>query len=344
MKKIVSALICLYGSSFTYAAPCEEIINQIYSAQHVHVNKVCLVQKPKNILWHNLTWLQKKLGQADATAVVETLYQWKESTLLMRDGRVINAKYISKEFGSYPSVELISNMLGEEPQSVTSVTLHQYRWICPDSSSYLKVLVDTNKRVVSMEGQKCSYASRNSLSSCLSFASAGMATELENKMHPIIQEVKQEVRPEMLNAYNQYFKIQTQNQAQLEADMSQRLKNYFTNLRWCRTGTYAYPLPYFMGNVLLGTAVIRGRRDNVCVVETSQQIPGTNKEHHHFDMQCAYRPQDLHIFTDEEALAIATGKSRGSAAMQKARETSCKLIYNEKEMAVMQSQTKMKVD
>lgn len=336
MKKILSALICLCLSSHLYAASCEAIISQIKSSLHANPVKACLMKKAQSVSWNSIAWLQKKLGRAEKTAVVETFYQWADSDLLVRDGRVIKARNISKEFGNYPSVELISSMLGEEPKAAKSITLQQYHWICPNSSSYLNVMVDNDRRIVNLEGQKCSSGS------CTSFAKAMIYAEQNNKVNVVPnQNLSSGIKPEMLRAYNQYFKIKAENQAQLEADMGERLKNYFINLRWCRPGTYAYPLPYFMGNVLLGKAVIHGMQNKICVVETSQIIPGTNKEHHHFDMKCEYRAQDLHIFTDQEAMTIATGKGHGSQAIQKAREASCKLVYSEKEMAALQSQTKL---
>lgn len=109
-----------------------------------------------------------------------------------------------------------------------------------------------------------------------------------------------------IKSYNDHFKTSFQNQKEIKSDTSERLKNYFANLRACKAGTYEYATESPFSGYLYITAVINGQTQDQdhCSVDTSSTTPqGTT-----IQRKCQYSMQNLPLFTDDQVDSLMKGE------------------------------------
>jgi hypothetical protein len=238
--------------------------------------------KNKHLPWTNLAWLQQQLGTANARSVSDT--------------------------GT------------------------QYRWSCETDGSYLVAVVDKNGSLVKLRGQ---YNSDE--------GSGLFATAVPKSETPPPEPVKQEMRDntptatatplppttplspptplqnsisDRVHFYNEHYKTNFKTPAEIESNMLEKIKHYYSNLRQCQPGTYEFPVPVLQ-DFLYHTANIAPLKDGHCRVKVSYVIPQIGN----IELKCNYQPQSLQLYTDAEAEATARGMTKMEGGQQTPLQT-----------------------
>jgi len=134
----------------------------------------------------------------------------------------------------------------------------------------------------------------------------------------------------------QHFRISTHSEQEAQAVIAEQLLISYQKLRQCTPGEYKYAIPDPITKLastmnknkapavqlILGTYTIRGYQSDKCVFKDTYQMEGK-----HYSKNCAFSPDQLKSFSDQEAVMASEGKvnydSTHPTALQQALLTSC---------------------
>jgi hypothetical protein len=185
----------------------------------------------------------------------------------------------------------------------------KYRWRCEPEGSYLVAVVDVSGNLLRVNGQ---YNSDNGTG-----LFAARIPKTDTSLDPITPEIKTSTPviipasvanaelAERLNQYNSHYKTAFQTTEDIQNDMAQRIKHYYSSLRLCQPGTYEFALPVLQ-SFLYQTAVITEQSEGRCKVKTSYVIPQVGN----IDLKCNYQLSSLPLYSDAEAEAAARGATQ----------------------------------
>lgn len=201
----------------------------------------------------------------------------------------------------------------------------KYRWRCEPDGSYLVAVVDNSGNLLKINGEYNSDSGSGLFAARIPKEGTTQTSEIQTSPPVVVipAAVVDANLAARLNQYNDHFKTTFQTPADIENDMTQRIKHYYANLRLCQPGTYEYALPV-LEDFLYQTAVITSQNEGRCQVKTSYIIPQVGK----VDLKCNYQLQSLQLFSDAEAEAAARGLTRFNSenpgALQTVVEKECK--------------------
>lgn len=213
----------------------------------------------------------------------------------------------------------LQEQLGAADEKKVSEGKIKYRWRCQTEGSYLVAVVDTGGNLLRVNGQ---YNSENGSGL---FAARIPKAETATDAIPEIKTSTPVVIPaavvdaelaEKLNQYNEHYKTSFQTTEDIQNDMAQRIKHYYSNLRLCQPGTYEYALPVLQ-HFLYHTAVIASQSEGRCQVKTSYVIPQVGN----IDLKCNYQLSSLPLYSDAEAEAAARGATQFDSERPTALQT-----------------------
>lgn|SRR5579885_2215161 len=299
---------------------CSAIIDQIRNDTSEDPARFKRPQFP----WLKLSWLQQQLGSTPVTAGYDYVYIWDKYSLFMgMDGTTAASGKLPE--GAHPaSVGELNALLGH-PRKTLFEKLNQYSWQCPgNNGSSLSVITDKKNSVIWLAGRDCTDGL------CGNFTAPLKGSDLKREFSAQSQQQTQmeaQTISIMLRDYNEFYKTTLQNQDELTADITAKIKNYYSSLRTCKPGIYQYPIPV-MQSFIFNTSVIREQKDGRCFVDTSYDIPQIGK----VELKCKYDPQSLQLFTDAEADSAAQGKTSYDTdhpdELQKLNNNQCQRYLN----------------
>lgn len=329
MKKInlLGCTVFFFISIPLHAASCNLVTKQIGD----DIAKYGLSIKNQRLAWKDLSWLLTQLGEPQTHPVAGRLDQWDKFSLLTRsDG-------LKLAIGEFPvkqesiSLEKAVELLGPPKQSY-SETMAQYSWKCTDGSS-LTAMIGNGGILLSVMLTSC-----QSGTSCRIQSSILEKSELESKLNqvatpsvtvPSVTVKEQSKVKGIIAAYNDHYHESLQTEIELQEKLIDKYKNYYANLRLCQPGAYSFAYVYpFTKSLIYPSVVIQKLSTGSCAVEVKQQIEGMGD----IISKCQYLPEQLVLFTDQEAESSAKGDisydSNNLTPLQKVQKTQCQMYMN----------------
>lgn len=208
----------------------------------------------------------------------------------------------------------------------------KYHWRCKPDGSYLVAVVDIAGNIVRVSGEYNSDEGSGMFAAHLPNKDVSPEIIKTDPPKPQIKLSATTIIPAAtanaelngkLTEYNEHYKTSFQTETELQNDILQRIKNYYSSLRVCQQGTYEYAIP-IMQHFLYQTSSITAKSEGRCQVKTSYVISQVGN----IDLKCNYQPQSLALYTDSEAETAARGGSQFDSEhptpLQTAVEKECK--------------------
>lgn len=276
--------------------------------------------------WKNLSWWQQTLGHVQAQTITQTLYQWDNYNMLISpDGSRMST-------GTFPgnsvphSLAEATSVLGA-PKATQSQQLNQYKWNCPDQGQTTFTLIaDQNGKLLTINAQKLEGSGFAGF--VTSIGQSALEQQLNKQFSKQMATMSSEILSKAISDYNAFFKTTVKTEDELSADAMPRVKKYYASLRQCEPGTFQYAQLALIFYIF-PTSTIKGMQNNVCVVETNYEVPGSEK----VSYQCQFSQQSLALFTDQAAEQVVQGQdidTQHLTPLQQVMKTECKIYLNGK--------------
>jgi hypothetical protein len=194
----------------------------------------------------------------------------------------------------------ITSEILSDPTSTKTETLNKYIWSChnPDYPSVFDtysvvVTTDQNGKILTIQAKDDHDTYQVVL------ALSELQKELQEKSH-------EAAKAALIKSYNEKQHTQWQTMEQLDKDIIQKYKDYYTQLRGCMPGVYTYFTKYdtpTMTTFTENSAIIEGKSSSgLCKVKNILALPANAAgQSGKAVFTCQYQPQNLAIFTDEQA-------------------------------------------
>ncbi len=299
-------LFCLTYSAILNASVCSTLIRTIdndidQSGDAIHT---------KRLPWMNVYWLKKRLG---------------------------------------PPV------LGKPETTSSNQAQLKYTWHCPENEEErLNVVVNDKGLVTEVKGlytseEKAEMFTASLPQNNLPTAPALLSSppppppqKLDLPPSPPKEAPKPEIKQEeplnplakLLNPYNESFQSSFKTKEEVAADMSDKMKSFYNNMRSCTPGIYRYAI-YLQSGFVFPISTIAGKKNGLCNVDTVFTVPEMGE----IKARCSYKLDRLAAYTDEEADALIKGKNfdkTNPSLRDKAEAESCVTYINGKRQPKIQ--------
>lgn len=292
MLKSISLVLCGALLSSTAFSSCIGIVNRISMDVRQYQNNL----SDQNLPWMSILWLRENLKKSSIETTSDGLTHYKWSCGNDSD---VYLSVATNSNGNIVSIEGIYSTHNGSGLFTANLNIANI----PTSQAPSPVIENTTN-IQAIPIQKDEKNAQSKMPPPLTVQQeTPRPVEKLTTESPIVKVVN-ENQPipinDPLTKYNKEFGASFNNMNDVQQDMIKRMKNYMSNVRQCKAGTYHYASSSGKEMIFL-TTTIEERNSTRCIVDTNFNININD----HVEIKCQYRPRSLRIFTNTIAINSA---------------------------------------